>query len=255
MDNKTRDTYGLIGKKLSHSFSHQYFSRKFEDEHIDAEYLNFELPTIEHLKDIIASHPTLKGLNVTIPYKEEVIPLLDELSPEAEAIGAVNVIKIEHISDGSVRLIGHNTDVIGFRESIRPLLTSNHTKAMILGTGGASKAVEHALRALDIKVQFVSRSHDKSSMTYSDLTDDIIFGHKVIVNTTPLGMYPNTMAMPDIIYYALTEEHLCYDLVYNPEKTMFLMACEAHGAQIKNGIEMLILQAEESWKIWNTNLD
>ncbi|MBQ1184248.1 MAG: shikimate dehydrogenase, partial [Muribaculaceae bacterium] len=154
-----------------------------------------------------------------------------------------------------VRLIGHNTDVIGFRESIRPLLTSNHTKAMILGTGGASKAVEHALRSLEIKVQFVSRSHDKSSMTYSDLTDDIIFGHKVIVNTTPLGMYPNTMAMPDIIYYALTEEHLCYDLVYNPEKTMFLMACEAHGAQIKNGIEMLILQAEESWKIWNTNLD
>lgn len=255
MDNRKHDIYGLIGKKLSHSFSSQYFSRKFEDEHIDAEYLNFELPTIEHLKDIIASHPTLKGLNVTIPYKQEVIPLLDELSPEAEAIGAVNVIKIEHLSDGSVRLIGHNTDVIGFRESIRPLLTSNHTKAMILGTGGASKAVEHALRELDIKVQFVSRSHDKSSITYSDLTDDIIIDHKVIVNTTPLGMYPDVDTCPDINYSSLTEKHLCYDLVYNPEKTMFLIACEAHGAQIKNGIEMLVLQAEESWKIWNTNLD
>lgn len=243
--------YGLVGKKLSHSFSAKFFNEKFEAEGINAEYRNFELPNIEHLKDIIASHPTLMGLNVTIPYKEVVIPFLDDLSPEAKAIGAVNVIKIQHLSDGSVRLIGHNTDVIGFRESIRPLLTTNHTKAMILGTGGASKAVEHALRALDIEVQFVSRSHDKSSLTYSDLTDDIISNYKIIVNTTPLGMYPNTMVMPDIIYYALTEEHLCYDLVYNPEKTMFLIACEAHGAQIKNGIEMLILQAERAWEIWN----
>ena len=240
--------YGLIGEKLGHSFS------KIIHEQL-ADYTYDLIPLTREELDVFMQEKQFAALNVTIPYKEEVIPLLDELSPEAEAIGAVNVIKIEHLSDGSVRLIGHNTDVIGFRESIRPLLTSNHTKALILGTGGASKAVEHALRALDIKVQFISRSHEKSSMTYSDLTDDIIFDHKVIVNTTPLGMYPNTMAMPDIIYYALTEEHLCYDLVYNPEKTMFLIACEAHGAQIKNGIEMLILQAEESWKIWNTNLD
>ena len=246
------DKYGLIGYPLGHSFSKDFFNDRFQSEGIDAEYINFEIPTIHDLPDIVEENPELLGLNVTIPYKEKVLDYLDELTPNAMAIKAVNVIKIVRSKDRKdYKLIGHNTDVIGFRESIRPLLTSNHTKAMILGTGGASKAVEHALRALDIEVQFVSRSHDKSAMTYSDLTDDIIIDHKVIVNTTPLGMYPNTMVMPDIIYYALTEEHLCYDLVYNPEKTMFLIACEDHGAQIKNGIEMLILQAEESWKIWN----
>ena len=251
MNNKNIDTYGLVGKKLSHSFSAKLFNDNFEAKGMNAEYLNFEIKSIDTLNDVIASHPTLKGLNVTIPYKEEVIPLLDELSPEAKAIGAVNVIEIERLNDGTIRLIGHNTDVIGFRESIRPLVSVHHTKALILGTGGASKAVNYALQQLGIDTQFVSRTAKADAIAYHDLTEEIIHDHKIIVNTTPLGMYPNTMVMPDIIYYALTEEHLCYDLVYNPEKTMFLIACEAHGAQIKNGIEMLILQAEESWKIWN----
>lgn len=243
--------YGLLGKKLSHSLSAGYFNHKFEEGNINAEYRNFEIPDISRLPELIASLPNLNGLNVTIPYKEVVIPLLDELSPEARSIGAVNVIEIKHLSDRSIRLIGHNTDVIGFRESIYPLLTTDHTKALILGTGGASKAVAYALRSLDIGVEFVSRSHDKASLTYADLTDEIIFNHKIIVNTTPLGMYPNTMFMPDIIYYALTEKHLCYDLVYNPKMTMFLFASKAHGAQTKNGLEMLRIQAEVAWKIWN----
>ena len=251
MNNKNIDTYGLVGKKLSHSFSAKLFNDNFEAKGMNAEYLNFEIQSIDTLNDVIASHPTLKGLNVTIPYKEEVIPLLDELSPEAKAIGAVNVIEIERLNDGTIRLIGHNTDVIGFRESIRPLVSAHHTKALILGTGGASKAVNYALQQLGIDTQFVSRTAKADAIAYHDLTEEIIHDHKVIVNTTPLGMYPNTMEMPDIRYYALTEKHLCYDLVYNPQKTMFLFTCEAHGAQIKNGIEMLVLQAKQAWEIWN----
>lgn len=244
--------YGLIGFPLTHSFSKSYFNDKFAAEGIDAEYANFELPDIGDLMEVFDETPELSGLNVTIPYKEQIIPYMDELDEEARRIGAVNVVKVVRgDSDDDFNLIGYNSDVIGFRDSISPLLNPVRKRALILGTGGASKAVARGLETLGVEYLFVSRSARKGVITYSDLTPEIMTEHKVIVNTTPLGMYPHVDECPDIPYECLTPEHLCYDLLYNPDVTLFMKKAAANGAETKNGLEMLLLQAFESWRIWN----
>lgn len=245
------EKYGLIGYPLKHSFSKGYFNEKFESENIDAEYVNFEIPSIKDFKDVIADNPDLKGLNVTIPYKEQVIPYLDGLSADAEKIGAINVIKIEHDNKGKTKLIGYNSDIIGFVESIKPLLLDSHKKALILGTGGASKAVYHGLLKLGIESTFVSRTPKFKMLTYEELTKEIIDEHTVIVNCTPVGMYPHVDECPQIPYEYLTSKHLLYDLLYNPNTTLFMKKGEEHGATTKNGLEMLLLQAFAAWEIWH----
>jgi shikimate dehydrogenase len=239
-------TFGLIGFPLTHSFSVRYFADKFSREGIsDCVYENFPIESIEELSTLL-KHKELAGLNVTIPYKESVIEYLDELDPAAEAIGAVNCIKFV---DG--RHIGYNTDVFGFRESLKKFLGGAKVKALILGTGGSSKAVSHALDELAIPYQFVSRRKKAEWLTYHDLTADIILDHQLIINTTPIGMFPLGEAKPELPYDALTASHFLYDLIYNPEETAFLHEGGLRGAHTKNGIEMLYLQAEENWKIWN----
>lgn len=243
--------YGLIGFPLTHSFSRRFFTGKFQDEGIDAEYLNFEIESISRFPEVIAQTPGLVGVNVTIPYKEQVIPLLDEINEAAKEIRAVNTIRIEK-SSGETRLIGYNTDVVGFRESIRPLLKEHHRKALVLGTGGASKAVIYALKELGIESRLVSRNPEgPSSLAYSDLTPAILKENQVIVNTTPLGTYPKSNTFPPIPYELIGNDHLLYDLVYNPEVTEFLRKGKENGATIKNGMEMLRLQALAAWEIWN----
>lgn len=246
--------YGLIGYPLTHSFSKRYFNDKFASEGIDAEYVNFELPDIGDLMEVLAETPRLSGLNVTIPYKEQVIPYMNSMDPEAAEIGAVNVVKIERDprNPDDFKLRGYNTDVEGFRLSIRPLITPGRHKALILGTGGASKAVAQAFKTLGVDYIFVSRSPREGVITYADLTPQVIASHKVIVNTTPLGMYPHVDECPDIPYTALTPEHLCYDLLYNPDVTTFMQRAIEAGAEVKNGIEMLLLQAFASWRVWNS---
>lgn len=243
--------YGLIGEKLTHSFSQNYFNMKFLSENIDAEYVNFEIDDISKIKNVISENPNLCGLNVTIPYKEEIIKYLDEIDDAAAAIGAVNVVYFNKDSKGNIRLKGYNSDVIGFLDSIRPLLNPLRDKALILGTGGASKAVAHAFDIIGIKYQFVSRSSKPGVITYNDLNEDIMYSHKIIVNTTPLGMYPHIEKYPDIPYNFLTPDHLCYDLLYNPDETQFMKFAKDSGAEVKNGLEMLLLQAFVSWHIWN----
>ncbi|SFE95563.1 shikimate dehydrogenase [Chitinophaga sp. CF118] len=240
--------YGLIGYPLSHSFSKDFFAEKFARENIkDCIYESFPLPAIKELKPLLASQPELLGLNVTIPYKEAVIPYLDELSPAAAQIKAVNCIRI---IDGVKT--GFNTDAIGFRRSLEPLLQSHHTNALILGTGGAAKAVQYVLEALNIPYKLVSRkaAHD-GAVTYDQLDAEVMEEHTIIINTTPLGMYPNAEAAPELPYNFLSSQHLLYDLIYNPAMTAFLKHGADKGATIKNGHEMLILQAEASWEIWN----
>jgi shikimate dehydrogenase len=245
------DKYGLIGFPLKHSFSMSYFNEKFDAERIDAQYINFEIPNIEYFQEVIEENPELKGLNVTIPYKEKVIKYLNELDKDAATIGAVNVIKITHSKKGKVFLRGYNSDVIGFTQSIQPLLEPTHKRALILGTGGASKAVFHGLKKLGITSTFVSRAkHNKETITYEELTPELMAKHTVIVNTTPLGMYPNLDACPDIPYDCLTTDHLLYDLLYNPDQTLFLEKGKAKGCVTKNGLEMLLLQAFAAWEIW-----
>ncbi len=244
-------TYGLIGYPLEHSFSQKYFTEKFEKEGINARYLNFPISSMDDFPELFTHHPYLAGLNVTIPYKEQVFRFLDEVDPVAEKIGAVNVIKITW-DNLNYTLKGYNSDITGFKKSIFPLLTIDHKKALVLGTGGASKAVVAALEQLNIDFRFVSRTpKDDNTLTYEQLNADIISEHKLIINTTPLGMYPKTDSCPDIPYEALTQEHLLYDLVYNPEETLFLKKGKEKGAKTKNGLEMLHLQAEEAWRIWN----
>ena len=235
---------GLIGYPLSHTFSPSYFAKKFLALGIDdAEYSAYSIDDIDKVNDIFEQGVT--GLNVTIPYKEQVIPYLDELSEEAKGIGAVNTIKIVN-----GRKIGYNTDVFGFENSLLEQLQDTKVEnALILGSEGASKAVKFVLNKIGINSTIVSRK--KSYLTYNDLDDSIIESNKLIVNTTPLGMYPQIDTCPDIPYAALTEKHFLYDLVYNPEKTLFLMKGESVGSSIKNGNDMLILQAEKSWEIWN----
>ena len=243
--------YGLIGYPLTHSFSKSFFNQKFESEHIDAEYINFEIPTITDFKNVLKQNPTLNGINVTIPYKTQVIPFLDELTDNAKAIGAVNVIKLTKGYFGQTKLVGHNTDILGFKQSIEPLLDpTKHKKALILGTGGASKAIFHGLKQLGVESIFVSRTPIKDGLTYNDLTPAIIEAHTVIVNTTPVGMFPHSDACPDIPYEHITDQHLLYDLLYNPDETLFMKKGKQQGAEVKNGLEMLLLQAFAGWKIW-----
>lgn len=243
--------YGLIGYPLGHSFSKNFFNQKFESEHIDAQYINFEIPSIKDFKDVLKFNPDLHGLNVTIPYKEQVIPYLDDLDEDARLIGAVNVIKFARGFLGKTKLIGYNSDVIGFRRSIEPLLTDSHRRALILGTGGASKAVFHGLKQLGVESTFVSRTVKEGCITYADLTREMMDRYTVIVNTTPLGMFPNVDSCPDIPYEWLTPNHLLYDLLYNPDETLFMRRGKERGAVVKNGLEMLLLQAFAAWEIWN----
>lgn len=244
------DKYGLIGYPLGHSFSVGYFNEKFSNEHINAKYINFEIPSIEDFAEVIESNPELRGLNVTIPYKEQVIPYLDSLSPEANAIGAVNVIRITRKGD-KTHLKGFNSDVIGFTRSIEPLLERHHKKALILGTGGASKAVDYGLRSLGIETKFVSRTKRPGFFTYEEITPEIIKDYNIIVNCTPLGMYPNADVCPTLPYEAMDSHNLLYDLLYNPDETLFMQKGKEHGAITKNGLEMLLLQAFASWEFWN----
>ena len=241
--------YGLIGYPLTHSFSQQYFNRKFDAEGIAARYENFEIPEIGDFTEIIKRHPTLRGLNVTIPYKEQVIPYLNELDPDTAEIGAVNVIKF--IRKGNkLRLKGYNSDVIGFADSLSPLLTPEMKHALVLGTGGAAKAVMQALKKLGISGTLVSRTPAEDRYTYDDLTAEIMADNLLIVNTTPLGMYPHMDECPAIPYQHLTPSHLCYDLLYNPDVTLFMRKAAEQGAATKNGLEMLLLQAFAAWNIW-----
>lgn len=246
------DKYGLIGFPLGHSFSISYFNEKFKSENINAEYINFEIPTIDTLPEILASNPELKGLNVTIPYKEKVISYLDYISEEAREIGAVNVVRITH-KGNKTKLKGFNSDVIGFTRSIEPMLESIHKKALILGTGGASKAINYGLKSLGLETLFVSRSEKKGAIPYSAVTPEIIKEYNVIVNCTPLGMYPNINNCPNLPYEAMNSNTILYDLIYNPDETLFLKRGAEYGATTKNGVEMLLLQAFASWEFWNGN--
>lgn len=239
-------TFGLIGKNIDYSFSQNYFSRKFAEESInDAVYVNFDIEEISRVLAVFAQKNS--GYNVTIPYKKQIIPYLHQLSPEAEAIGAVNVVQV---LAGS-KLKGHNTDWSGFYHSLQPLLKSHHQKALVLGTGGASEAVCYALKKLKINITKVSRHRSAKTLSYEDLDEKIMTEHTIIINCTPLGTFPDIENYPDIPYTYLNENHLLYDLIYNPEETRFLQRGKEQGAVIKNGYEMLEIQAEESWKIWN----
>ncbi|MBC8510717.1 MAG: shikimate dehydrogenase [Cryomorphaceae bacterium] len=236
-------TFGLIGKTLSHSFSEGYFNEKFHKEDInDAEYKNFELNNISEFTALI-SKIKHSGLNVTTPYKESIIPFLDELTPHAKAIGAVNTIQFK-----GNKLIGHNTDTIGFSQSIYPLLNERN-KALVLGNGGASKAIQYALKTLNIEYKIVSR---KSSFDYSDISSRSIGYYDIIINTTPLGTYPEIADFPQIPYKELDENHLLFDVIYNPTESAFLRFGKTRNCSIKNGLEMLEIQAESSWNIWNS---
>ena len=238
--------YGIIGNPLGHSFSRGFFTEKFAKEDIDAQYLNFQIPEIGKLPDILRENPELRGINVTIPYKTEVIQYLDELSDEAREIGAVNVVQIRN-----GHLKGFNSDIIGFTKSIQPLLKPHHRKALILGTGGASKAIRVGLTRLGLKWKYVSRSPQEGMFTYDDLTADILREYEVIVNCSPVGMFPKVDECPAIPYDYLTPDNLLYDLVYNPETTLFMKKGALQGAIVKNGLEMLHLQAIASWEFWN----
>ena len=244
------DKYGLIGYPLGHSFSIGYFNEKFANEGIDAQYINFEIPSIEALPEVLASNPELKGLNVTIPYKEKVIPYLDNVSPEARAIGAVNVIRVTH-KGNDVELKGFNSDVIGFTKSIESMLEKYHKKALILGTGGASKAINYGLRSLGLETVYVSRYERPDTIQYDKITPEVVQEYNVIVNCTPVGMYPHTEECPQLPYEAMDSHNILYDLIYNPDETMFMRRGAEYGANVKNGLEMLLLQAFASWEFWN----
>ena len=246
------DKYGLIGYPLVHSFSISYFNEKFKNEGIDAVYENYEIPTIEQFPEIIDTNPQLRGLNVTIPYKEKVIGYLDAISPEANEIGAVNVIKITH-KGKKVILKGYNSDVIGFTRSIEPLLDSFHKQALILGTGGASKAIEFGLKSLGLKTMKVSRSVKPGTIRYQDITPEMMKDWNVIINCTPCGMYPHSDECPQLPYEAMDSHTLLYDLIYNPDETLFMKNGKANGAIVKNGLEMLLLQACASWEFWHND--
>lgn len=240
-------TYGLIGRHISYSFSKDYFSKKFERENIQqASYVNFDLESINQLSEIFNIPNNIKGLNVTIPYKEAIIPHLSKVSSKATRIGAVNTIKIT--KKGNLK--GYNTDEYGFRKAILPFLEKHHKKALILGTGGASKAIAYALKKLHIPYQFVSRKTG-NDYNYNSLTETVIAAHQIIINCTPLGTFPNTHECPDIPYHAITNKHLLFDLIYNPEETTFLKKGKKNGAITCNGLKMLELQAEKAWQIWN----
>lgn len=242
--------FGLIGKKLSHSFSKKYFEEKFVTLGLNSySYNNFELENIKEFPSLIQANPDLSGLNVTVPYKEEVMPYLNEISEEAKIIGAVNCIKI---MNGKTK--GYNTDEFGFRFSIKPFLEPKHNRALIFGTGGSSKAVAYALKSIGVEYYFLTSSDTKkapNTFFYSELNPVILKQFLLLVNCTPLGMFPNSNEAPAIPYEQITPDHLTYDLIYNPEETLFLRKCRKQGAITINGLSMLKLQAEKSWEIWN----
>lgn len=243
--------YGLIGYPLGHSFSAGFFNEKFQKENIPEHYSLFPIASIDELETLIESHPDLKGLNVTIPYKQQILSYLSSISEDAKAIGAVNVVKISH-EDGKTCLHGYNSDAIGFRNSLLPLLKPDMKKALVLGTGGAAHAVCHVLSELGIHVTSVSRHKSPGAITYADITKEMLSENLLIVNTTPLGMWPHTDHCPDIPYHFLSDRHLCFDLIYNPGITKFMEESEKYGATVKNGLEMLHLQALGAWEIWNS---
>lgn len=243
--NRKRIT-GLIGYPLSHSFSRDYFSEKFKREGLNNyQYLNFEIDSIEKINNVILDNPELIGLNVTIPHKESVIPYLQDLSAEAGEIGAVNTICINR-----TKLTGHNTDHIGFSKSLEMVLDKEPSGALILGTGGASKAVEYSLRKRGINYVSISRKPDGNILGYKDIDEKLIRNYPLIINTTPLGMYPNIDQAPELPYNLISRDNILIDLVYNPEKTKFLQLGEMAGSRILNGLPMLIEQAEASWALW-----
>ncbi|WP_255307427.1 shikimate dehydrogenase family protein [Allomuricauda sp. CP2A] len=242
-----KNRYGLLGRNISYSFSQGYFTRKFKELGLDDHsYENFDIPEISEFKSVL-TEPNLKGLNVTIPYKQDVIPYLDELDEKAAKIGAVNTIKFTQNG-----LKGFNTDAYGFKVSLQSFLQPHHKKALVLGTGGASKAICFVLDELGIDHAYVSRNKKKNQFTYEELTKDIVEAYTVIINCTPLGTHPNVGNKPDLPYQYIGNKHLLFDLIYNPEKTTFLALGEAKGATISNGLEMLLGQAEKAWEIWNT---
>lgn len=243
--------YGLIGYPLGHSFSQKYFTEKFDRECVDARYDLFPLESINELPGLIHDTEGLAGFNVTIPYKQDVIQFLDEMDDQAREIGAVNVVKITRHVNGAYRLKGFNSDAYGFTESIRPMLGPSHKRALVLGSGGASKAVIFSLRRLGVEPVVVSRRPSAGMLTYAAIDKEILMNYTVIVNASPVGMSPIIDACPDIPYEFLTPRHVCFDLVYNPEETLFLQKASAAGAAVKNGLEMLHLQAEGAWKYWN----
>jgi len=239
--------FGLIGKNIDYSFSKSYFNKKFENEGLKHTYKNYDIDTIDKFPKIISSTKKLRGLNVTIPYKETIIPYLDKLHKTAKKINAVNTIKITKKG----KLIGYNTDYFGFKKSIEPHLKPQHKKALILGTGGASKAIAYALKKLGIKYKYVSRKPTgNNAFTYDSLTENDIKSHQIIINCTPLGTYPKTNECPNIPYDGINGTHLVFDLIYNPEETKFLTIAKIKGATTCNGSKMLELQAEKAWKIW-----
>ncbi|OUL60589.1 shikimate dehydrogenase [Flavobacterium sp. AJR] len=240
--------FGLLGKNISYSFSKGYFTEKFNDEHFKGcSYENFDIPEINFFTALIKNNPDLKGLNVTIPYKEQILPFLDKLSKKATLIGAVNTVKFTK----NGKLKGYNTDYYGFKKSLKPLLQPHHKKALILGTGGASKGVAFALDELGILYTFVSREAKENIIDYNLINATTFDNYQIIINSTPVGTSPNIEAYPAIPYEFFTKKHIAYDLIYNPEETTFLKKAKENGAVIKNGYDMLIFQAEKAWKIWN----
>lgn len=240
--------FGLVGRNISYSFSAGYFKKKFEKLKIESvSYRNFDIDEIDELPYILKNTKGIKGLNVTIPYKEEILPLLDKLSKNAKIIGAVNTITVSKKG----KLKGYNTDYFGFKKSLKPLLKKHHEKALILGTGGAAKAVAFALRKMKIEYDFVSRSGNEELFGYADLTEDVFSEYHIIINTTPVGTFPNVDECPELDYSLFTKKHIAYDLVYNPEETKFLRLAKENGAKTMNGYKMLVYQAERAWKIWN----
>lgn len=251
MDKKQRsklNKFGLIGKNIEYSFSRAYFKSKFDSDGSSNTYCNFDINTIDEFPKIITATKNLKGLNVTIPYKESIIPFLDKINKKAKEIGAVNTIKITKKG----KLIGFNTDYYGFLKSIKPFLQKHHTKALILGTGGASKAIAYSLKKLNIDFSFVSRNQSEiAKFTYDMLDEAIVSSHQIIINCTPLGTHPNINECPNIPYNGISNNHLLFDLIYNPEETKFLSNGKLKGASVINGLHMLELQAEKAWEIWN----
>jgi shikimate dehydrogenase len=245
---KKTHQFGLVGKNISYSFSRKYFATKFESQVFDDySYENFDLNFISDFPEILKNNPNIKGLNVTIPYKETIIPYLDKLSKKATIIGAVNTIKFTK----SGKLKGYNSDWYGFKKAIAPFLKNHHKKALILGTGGASKAIAYALDQMNITYSFVSRIANTNTISYELLNETTFENHQIIINTTPLGTFPNTNEFPMLPYSFFTSNHIAFDLIYNPEKTKFLERAEKNGATIVNGHSMLVHQAEKSWEIWN----
>lgn len=240
--------FGLIGKNIGHSFSKRYFTERFANDGLEEySYQNFDIQDIAQFPEVLKSNPNLSGLNVTIPYKQAIIPYLDKLSEKAAIIGAVNTIKFTQ----SGKLKGYNTDWHGFKASLEPLLQPHHQKALILGTGGASKAVAFALDQLDILYTFVSRTLADNAIGYDRINVTTFDNYQIIINCTPIGMAPDTDACPPLPYEHFSAKHIAYDLIYNPEQTLFLQRAKAQGAATKNGYEMLVLQAQKAWKIWN----